>query len=208
MPPDFAGKRVYCTIGDPGQGNPPDRNSAPIMVWDITDFPKAPAVMRAFYWVAGNGSIMPFFQEMLRLNDIYQTKDRCAFDSTGTQKGQNELAFANFGIMAEPMDMAVNGKMFAINSLKMFLGRGLIKFPYIAHLGNQLTNYRIPDNKIRQDLVMCIAMSASYIRRYFYYDAVAADEEEQARVRSSVFTTDRYHRNPYDRYYRGSGRPR
>ena len=152
-PPEM--KRVYCVIGDPGQGNPPDRNSGVIMTWDITDFPKNPATMRGFAWIAGHGSYLPFFQQFVQYTENYQAKDRCAFDSTGTQKGFNELAFSNFGILAEPMDMAVSGKMYALNSLKVFLARGLIKFPYIAHLGNQLTNYRIPDNKIWQDLVMC-----------------------------------------------------
>lgn len=176
MPPDHKAGRQYIVIADPGQGNPPDRNSAIIMVWDITDFPSKPAVMRAFNWVAGNGSYWPFLSEYERYVKLYRAQGRNGFDSTGMAKGFDELVFVMMNLHAEGLNLAQNGKYLALNAAKMFMGKRLMRFPYISHLSNQLTNYVLPDTKIRQDLVMGICMSALYMRRYYWEDAEDDDE--------------------------------
>jgi hypothetical protein len=204
MPPDHRAKRQYIVIADPGQGNPPDRNSACIMAWDITDFPSKPATMRAFNWVFCNGSYWPFLQEYERYVKLYHAQGRNAFDSTGTQKGFDELVFATMELHAQGMDMAQNGKYLALNSLKFFMGKYLMQFPYISHLVNQLTNYRLPDTKIAQDLVMTMAMSAAYMRRFYYEDI--PDDETLARTRATTRTVNRYERDSIDRNSR-SGQP-
>lgn len=201
MPPDKG--RAYIVIGDPGQGNPPHRNSAPIMVWDVTDFPAKPAVLRAFNWVAGKGSYWPFitsYEEYVRRYDAYT---RNAFDSTGAQKGFDELVFATMGLAAEGMDLSgsISGKMHALNAAKFFMGRGMMQFPFIGHLINQLTKYTLPDTKIRQDLVMCLAMSALYIRRYYYEEIPDLDEHPRRR---GVYHDSRYARSGGDRYPRST----
>lgn len=175
MPPDK--KRSYIVIGDPGQGNPPDRNSSIIMVWDVSDFPKKPAVMRAFNWVFGNGSYWPFLTEFQRYVNMYRAKGMCGFDSTGSQKGLDELVFATMDLHAEGLDMSGQKKYMALNAAKLFMGKGLMKFPYISHLSNQLTNYRIPDEKIKQDLVMCLCMSALYMKRFYWEEIDDPDME-------------------------------
>jgi hypothetical protein len=199
MPPDHKAGRQYVTIADTGQANPPDRNSAVIMTWDITDFPGKPAFMRGFNWVFGNGSYWPFLNEYERTVKLYKTQGRNAFDSTGMAKGFDELVFVMMNLHAEGLNMAGNGKFLALNAAKMFMGKRLMLYPYISHLSNQLTNYVLPDNKIRQDLVMTICMSALYMRRYYWEEA--HDDEDGVPVESYV---DRHARPITDRHKRNT----
>jgi hypothetical protein len=197
MPPDEG--RSYVVIADPGQNTPPKRDSAVIGVWDVTDFPEKPAVMRAFHWVNGREeSYWPFLLEYERYVKLYKAEGRNAFDSTGVQKGFDELVFTTMGLMPEGMNMTQASKYFALNSLKLFLGKGLMRFPYISHMVNQLTSYDLPDNKIPQDIVMMLAMSAAYIRRFFYLDA--NNENNAFEMPDNI---DRYERSYGDRYTRG-----
>lgn len=197
MPPDFDAKRNYIVIGDPGQGDVPDRNSGIIMTWDVSDFPQKPATMRAFNWISGGGSYWPFLTEYERTVKLFHAQGRNGFDSTGIQKGFDELVFAMMSLHAEGLNMAGNGKYLALNAAKMFMGKGLMQYPYISSLANQLTNYRLPDSKIKQDLVMCLCMSALYMRRY-YWEGIE-DETDASPVQ---IHHDRHYRPPKDRHRR------
>ena len=42
----------------------------------------------------------------------------------------------------------------------------LLTFPFIQGLQTQLTRYRLPDDKIPQDLVACMMMGANMLRRF------------------------------------------
>jgi hypothetical protein len=201
MPPDRG--RDYIVIGDPGQGNPPGRNSAPIMVWDVTDFPEKPATLRAFHWVFCNGSYWPFLNAYEEYVKRYRAQTRNAFDSTGSQKGFDELVFTTMNLAAEGMDLSNMKKMHALNAAKFFMGKGMMKFPYISHLVNQLANYRLPDTKVAQDLVMCVSMAALYIRRYYYED-IPDIEDETTKVR--VIPHGRYWRPRKGRFSRAVAR--
>lgn len=197
LPPDHKAKRQYLVIADPGQADPPDRNSAVIGVWDITEFPKGPAVMRAFHWVYCRGSYWPFINEYERMVRYYKAQARNGFDATGTQKGFDELVFATQGLHAEGINLSGNGKYLALNALKFLMGKRLIRFPYITRLVNQLTNYDLPDTRIPQDLVMMLAMTAMYLRRY-YYEEVGDDEQAMG----IPLHENRYERSIVDRYAR------
>ena len=196
MPPDRT--REYCVIADLGQGDPPYRNAPCIMVWDITDFPAQPAVMRAFHWIYAHGSYMNFVNEYERMVKLYRAQARNAFDSTGVSKGFDELVFMTMNLSAEGMNMAGNGKYLALNAAKLLLQKHLMRFPYIPHMVNQLTNYKLPDEKIPQDIVMTLAMSAAFIRRYYYEDVTT--EEEATFISGS--TQSRYARPGVFRYGR------
>ena len=200
MPPEK--NRVYIVIADPGQSNPPDRNSAIIMVWDVTDFPSQPARLQAFNWVFCNGSYWPFVTAFEDYVKRYNAKGRNGFDSTGTQTGFNELVFATMSLETEGINLAAQGKYLALNAAKFFMGRGMMKIPYIEHLVNQLSHYRLPDAKLKQDLVMCIAMSAAYMRRYYYEDM--PDIEGLVKPSSKQQTYDRHIRGVGNRYERTS----
>ena len=154
-------------VGDIGQNNPPHRGSPVIMVWDVTNFPERPAFLRCFRWIFGNGSFQPFWVEYKRLVDQYHAHGQNAFDSTGAQKGMDELAYTTEELVAEGMSMAGN-KFLHLNSAKQFFTKKLWKMPYLKGISHQLTHYRIPDTKIRQDIVMVIAMSAGWMRRLLW----------------------------------------
>lgn len=167
-PPDFRSNRKYCVIGDPGQSNPPYRNSPVIMVWDYTDFPKRPAFLRCFSWVYGNGSYQPFIDEFIRLVEKYRAHQSCAFDSTGQQSAFDQLVFQSEGFLVEGMNMAGNNKSKALNSAKVIMGQGLLKMPHLDNIESQLVNYKLPDTRIRQDIVSVIIMSSDFLNRFFY----------------------------------------
>jgi hypothetical protein len=52
--------------------------------------------------------------------------------------------------------------------------RGLFQFPNIPMLFNQMAKYKLPDDKLRQDLVMTVVLAASYLD-YLFYGAFIGD---------------------------------
>ena len=141
---------------------------------------------------------MNFVNEYERMVKLYRAQARNAFDSTGVSKGFDELVFMTMNLSAEGMNMAGNGKYLALNAAKLLLQKHLMRFPYIPHMVNQLTNYKLPDEKIPQDIVMTLAMSAAFIRRYYYEDVTT--EEEATFISGS--TQSRYARPGVFRYGR------
>lgn len=187
-----ADSRVYAVVGDPGQGNPPYRNAPCIIVFDITDFPKGPARLRAFWWGFGNGSYDPFVSQMKHYVEYYHATDAC-FDSTGTQKMMDELVFERDGFPVIGMNVA--GLKHNFNTaLKLFMDRALISFPDIPGLRAQLGNYKLPDTKIAQDIVAVLQMAAGYLRRYYYGPTQDSEEDDWEKF------------NPPGRYNRSVGR--
>ena len=189
--------RIYMVIGDPGQGNPPNRNAPCIGVFDVTDFPGKPAVLRAFWWGLGRGSYQPFVQTMYRYAEKYQSLD-LAFDATGSQKMMDELVFERDGLNIHGLNMT--GLKHAFNtSLKLFMDKALIMFPEIPGIRAQLGNYRFPDKKIAQDIVAMLQMAAGYLRR-FYYVSSEEDEDEDWEDDNA---DSRYARSSGSRHARG-----
>lgn len=166
MPPENG--RIYVVAGDPGQGNPPDRNSPPIMVWDVTDFPRGNATLRAFHWVFGRGRYTNFVNEFKRYVDLYSAHTRAGFDATGTQSALNEFAFYEDEIAVIPLDMSGAKKQAMLNSAKWFMAKGKLRFPRIENLVVQLNMYEQPEPKgLAQDLVMTLAMSCHMMRDFY-----------------------------------------
>lgn len=170
MPPEDG--RIYIQIADPGSSNPPSRNSAPIMIWDITEFPGKPARLVGFNWVFGNGNYQTFVDEYVRLVHKYRTQTRNGFDSTGVQKMLQELVFDDRELASEGIDMSGTKKYATINSARYLMGKGLLEFPYIPYLATQMSRYKLPEPaKLSQDLVMALCMSAWYITRFYNIEA-------------------------------------
>jgi hypothetical protein len=188
--------REYIVIGDPGQSNPPHRNSPVIMVWDITGFPEVPAVLRCFRWIFGGGSYQPFLLEYQRLVEQYHAQGQNAFDSTGVQKGFDELVFTTQHLLAEGMNMQ-GEKFLMINTAKVLLGKIMLRFPNLRGWAHQLTHYKLPDTKIRQDIVMAFVMSCGWMKRllYGYLDEDEEDALELPQDRETR-TPDRVARSP------------
>lgn len=166
MPPDRG--REYLVIGDPGQGNPPLRNSPVVLVWDITGFPESPIVMRSFKWVYGNGSYMPFLATFEEMINQYRPV-AAAFDSTGTQKAMDELAMSQIGggLIVEGMNLA-GQKLAFHNAIKMMMHRGLVKYPFIRGMRTQMAHYKFPDTKLSQDIVSALQITGGWLRRRFF----------------------------------------
>lgn len=162
--------RTYLEVMDPGQGNPPYRNAPVICVWDITGFPKSAATMRAFWWGFGNGSYEPCKAQFRHYYQAYKPSWG-VFDSTGTQKGFEELFNAENSMMIYGISLAAGVKGEALLSLKWIMGRGLLRWPAsIQGIYRQLLQYEMPDTKLIQDIVMTFAMSAFFMKRFYYVD--------------------------------------
>jgi hypothetical protein len=204
MPADEG--RVYCVIGDPGQGNPPYRNAPCIGVWDFTDFPEKPAVLRAFWWGFGRGSYQPFVGTMYRYMDKYESTDG-AFDATGTQKMMDELVFERDNQLIQGMNMTTYKHVFN-TALKLFMDKGLIRFPYIPSMRSQLGNYSLPDTKIPQDIVAMMQMTAGYLRNFYYMAKGGEDEEDEIDDWEMDPQHRRYARQEGERYSRRTSRAR
>jgi hypothetical protein len=149
--------RLYIMAGDPGQANPPYRNSAVAMVFDVTEFPNKPATLAAFEWIYGYGSYWPFIRTMERLHYDYHPY-YAAFDSTGTQKAFDDLALLSQDMAWVPLNNS-GLKMHMVLCLKVLMGRGFVQIPRsIYSIWNQLLMWHMPDKKLRQDIASCMFM--------------------------------------------------
>lgn len=191
--------RTYLVISDPGTSNPPERNSPPIFVWDITDFPDKPMTLAAFVWVFGNGDIMNWATRYAELVHKYKAIGRCAFDATGYQAGYDTWMAILEDLMVEKINLSGNMKALCLNAAKMICSKGLMKLPKaLDNVFSQLSRYDYsedkPQSKLRQDLVMAFIMSAWWSQRLWYWDDGEFEE------RPGYDPRDRSYRPQGDRY--------
>jgi len=179
IPPIYGAE--HLVVADPGQDDPPERNAAVILAWDITEFPRKPASLRRFKWVFGHGSPEPFTHEFMdtvirfradRSPSLPEDKETisydlkagwCALDTTGPQMLYDQYVFKEWGLIPDRLTMGGNGKYGALNAGKLLMSRGLLEFPYIPHVWLQHLKYDMPDNKLRQDIVMAFCMSCYWL---------------------------------------------
>jgi len=181
-------EHMYIMAGDPGQGNPPYRNSPPIMVFDITEFPIKAASLAAFTWVYGYGSYWPFINMMDFLYDIYHPIE-AAFDATGIQKAFDDLGILDSSKLWMPLDL--HGlKMHMVLCLKVLMGKGLVKIPKSLYsVWNQLLLWHMPDKSLRQDIASTMFM-IGYLLNQFLPRSVIPDTDFEQRLEE----TDRWGR--------------
>jgi len=191
----------YIMIGDPGQGNPPARNSPVIMVFKVTGFPHMPATLAAFAWVYGNGSYWPFINQFKEWFSIYHPM-YAGYDSTGAQKAFNEIVFTQAGVLAEGIQVSTQ-KMQMVVALKLLMGRGKILMPkHIQGIWMQLAGWRNPDKKLRQDIASTLFMTGYILNRLFVIGVEPEDDEPEPPKRSGRAT-----RSGHERHGRGEERP-
>lgn len=183
LPPDPT--KDYLLVADPGWSNPPARNSAGLMVFDITSFPHIPATLWAFSWIYGNNSPDPWLSKYTEFAQTYRCFNRNAFDGTGLQgSGYEHKLHGLDGLNPWPVNLA--GKKFIyLNAAKTLVSRGLFAFPRIPLLFSQMANYRLPDDKLRQDLVMTVVIASAYLDYMFF----GFGNEDEAKKREA---TERY----------------
>lgn len=160
--------QTYFMVADPGWDNPPNRNSAAIMVFGVDKFPDVPAQLHAFDWVYGNGSPDPWINSYTQLCLEYNCVGMNVFDSTGLQAGYERWVHGLQDLNPWPLNLGGTKKFISLNSAKTLMSRGLIQLPSIPMLFNQLQKYKLPDDKLRQDLVMTIVLAAAYLDHLFY----------------------------------------
>ena len=180
MPAESQSGRMYLLVGDPGQGNPPHRNAGVVIVWDITGFPKTPAVLRYFRWVYGRGSYDNFKATYKYAWECYQPIE-AVVDNTGTQKLWDEQILLDMGIWAIGVDFSGLKKGMLV-ACQQQIQRGLYRWPYIQGFRSQLVGYSLlkdsESNKLPQDIVATLMMTSWHLRKYLWegYEAEASEE--------------------------------
>lgn len=182
-------EHIYAVAADPGWGNPPERNSAVILVWDITNFPTTPAFLTAFYWVFGNNSPLPWLAKYQELVFRFQALAANGFDSTGAQAGYERLTEIS-ALQPTPVILNQTKKLTYLNLSKKMAAEGYFQIPDIPHFFSQLAKYDVPDDKMRQDIVTALFVSAALLEPYYWY---ALQPQQQV---------ENYHIDPDDRYTR------
>jgi hypothetical protein len=147
--------RQYAVVGDPGTDGPPRRNSAVVMVWDVSEKPYR---LIYFHWIDGNGSYIPFLQSYQYAVRRYSPQFTL-MDTSGPQKALDELALKHAGIHVEQVPFGKE-KDAMINRLKMLLTNGELRFPFIRGIIRQLRGYTRKDDKIPQDIVSAMLQLA------------------------------------------------
>jgi hypothetical protein len=190
---------AYILVGDPGYSNAPARNSPVLQVWDVTNFPQSPMMLKAFWWGSGNGEITPFVNKLLEWKEYYRPLIT-GIDSTGPQKAFADLInIEYFDPEINPDSNTVAGLDFGgakkatyLISTRLMIEHQLVSWPKsIAGIRAQLSNYdpqKDRVNRISQDVVAAMSM-ACYVARVTFnvtYEELmgqdsALDYELQAR---------------------------
>lgn len=153
---------IYITAGDPGMDNFPKRNSGVVMAADVTN---RPYKLVYFHWVSGKGSYNPFLQSYKYAIERYGPIFK-GIDATGTQRGMDEVAFENAGILTDKLAFNTD-KAAMLNNLSMDITNHSWQWPRIKGLNYQLGTYTLEADKkgAAQDIVMTLAQ-ISYLARY------------------------------------------
>ena len=184
MPVDPYGH--YVMAGDPGQDGPPRRNAGVVMVMDIA---KRPNQIVYFHWVDGRGSYNPFLSSYKYAMEKYMPIYK-GMDTTGTQKAIDELAFENMGMTIDGINFQ-RDKEAMLNSLSSFVTNHQISWPVIKGLVSQMSTYsREVDNKIAQDIVMCMGELA-FLARHAPEDGVLPGPSTSGNIYNRVRRTTR-----------------
>jgi len=206
---------LYLTIGDPGQANANkmSNNNVPVVIaFDITNFPDAPATVRAFHWIDGRGKYGPWKNCMKECMLLYPGLS--CYDGTGTQVAFAEDSFFA-GMQLWPVGMGGAGsggvKALAKTLFKLMAGDKLFAWPYIEGLWHQCAIYREGGAGVKHladDIVAALFVGAYYLRatfistlghKYLLPDERAAETVDES---ASIGSDTRYRRST-GRYGRG-----
>jgi len=195
----FFADHDYVVIGDPGTGGPPGRNAPVVMALDMTDYPNTPARLAAFWWGNGGGSFDPFLQTFTGYIDEYHAH-LAGYDSTGGQKVMSEAAFLKYDQVL-PIDLSGIKKKMHRTTLKLLMFKNRLGLPRdIKGIYSQFLKYKLPDEKLPQDIVSCFFVWAGLMWAAGLDEEIVGPSEEQAAEEQYV---DRYARSEVsDRYER------
>lgn len=170
--------RRYMVACDPGTDNPPYRDSAVIGAFDITNFPGRPAEMVGFFWIYGNNSPNPWIQKYVEVVREYEAVGFNGFDSTGFQSGYQRIPEIA-DLMPFPVQLNAQSKYTYLNLTKRLIAEGKYAFPGAVNmLFVQCSNYVLPDDKLRQDIVMMLLIASAQLEQFFYVEEERSDYEK------------------------------
>lgn len=181
MPSDPDG--IYIVAADPGWSDPPFRNSPAIAVWKIGDkksntmFPNIPAQMVAFAWVYGGGDPNPWMEQFTEYCIRYKAIGQNGFDSTGFQSGYERLTDLKH-LLPTPVQLTGGKKYIYLTHAKKIMADGNFQIPNIPHLFSQCAKYKLPDEKLRQDIVSMLFVTAALLEPYLQME-IDGDEDER-----------------------------
>jgi len=157
----------YITIADFGTGNAPYRNAPVVMTWNIS---RKPERLDALWWGQGNKSMDPLIEKILEHYRVYAPV-YVGVDATGTQGHTAQIMeeiynIRGYDFRVNPIDTSGQRKAAYLTTLRMLIESHSIEWPKVDGIDAQLLSYKLPDNKIPQDLVMTMMMSAVVINGY------------------------------------------
>lgn len=203
-PPELAAgdEHDYVVIGDPGTGRAPARNAPVVMVLDMTLYPDTPARLAAFWWGTGKGNFDPFLSRFQSWISEYHAH-LAAYDSTGGQKVMSESAFKHLPQVLG-IDLSGVKKKMHMTTLKLLIGKHRLGLPReIKGIYSQFLKYKLPDDKLAQDIVSAFFVWAGLMWAMGLDEAIVGDSQETTAEEKFV---DRYGRaSEEDRYAREAG---
>ena len=200
--------RDYIVWGDPGTANAMSlalNNVPTVGAFDITDFPKKPAVLVAMRMIDGGGKYSPWINEMKRL--IVKYKALGVYDATGMGK-----AFGEWPDMADyplyPVTLAGLNKQTSKTMFMLFCGKGLFAWPKLQVLWHQANAYRESGpgvHKIPDDVLAGLFVASFYLR-YQFWDVLKDILGQERKARNAKPEAQLPPQS--NRYSRRSGRER
>jgi hypothetical protein len=143
-----------------------------------------------FRWISGKGSYNPFLQSYKYALDRFVPIFK-GIDATGTQRGMDEVAFENVGIITNKLAFNTD-KSAMLNNLSIDITNHNWQWPRIKGMNQQLGTYTLEADKkgYPQDRVMTLAQ-LSYLARFIPPDpaikvSVAKQNFRNRRQRTNI----------------------
>jgi len=108
--------------------------------------------LRAFWWGTGGGKYEPLVEQFKHYMEHYHALNG-AYDATAGQKVFSEAVFGDSNNVV-PIDLSGVKKKSYMTLLKVIMYKKKLAIPEsIKGLNNQFLKYRLPDDKLAQDIV-------------------------------------------------------
>jgi hypothetical protein len=137
--------------------------------------------------VHGGGSPNPWIAQYLEYVQTYKAIGLNGYDSTGTGAGYERMEVIS-DVLPTPINLGGMNKMVYLNLTKKLMADGKLQMPSITHLFSQCAKYSLPDDRLRQDIVMMLLITSALMEIFSLYSTPESDDDSDY--------------DPNDRYYR------
>lgn len=158
LPPE----RGHLYVNSWDLGKRPTKRGRNAMVGGVLDITKAPWRLVAYRYAPGAsfGIAHEWIKEWHEKYGGETGNCETIIDATGKGDVLNEQLTEEDNLNISAFVYSVSSKPQLIHSLAIALERGLIVFPFIRRLVDQLQGYELPDDRIAQDIVMMLGQAA------------------------------------------------